>query len=125
MSAQPHYKPCRSPGAKPCPRWSERSPYSVRRGSHMKWRLLGRIVAGALGLAVVLSLVLGFWFWRVLAGSVAQLEGEVTLPGLQAPVEIKRDSAGVPTVTAASRQDLARALGFLHGQERYFQMDTV
>ncbi|HLY54307.1 MAG TPA: penicillin acylase family protein [Stellaceae bacterium] len=75
----------------------------------------------------VLAAVIGgcVWIWWVFAGAAPRLEGNVALGGLQAPVEIRRDAAGVPTVTAASRIDLARALGFLHGQERFFQMDLL
>jgi penicillin amidase len=42
---------------------------------------------------------------------------------LTAPVEVSRDSLGIPTVTGANRADVARATGFLHAQDRYFQMD--
>src|SRR5204863_776587 len=34
-----------------------------------------------------------------------------------------RDALGVPTITGATREDVARALGFLHAQDRFFQMD--
>lgn len=61
---------------------------------------------------------------RVMVGrSLAVLEGSLVLGGLSAPVTVTRDALGIPTVTAASRVDLARAVGFLHGQERFFQMD--
>ena len=36
---------------------------------------------------------------------------------------VTRDALGVPTITAQSRVDLARAIGFVHAQERFFQMD--
>jgi penicillin amidase len=42
---------------------------------------------------------------------------------LGAPVEVARDALGVPTIKASSRADAARALGFLHAQDRFFQMD--
>jgi penicillin amidase len=38
---------------------------------------------------------------------------------------VARDAQGVPVITAANRADLARALGFLHGQERFFEMDLL
>ena len=47
------------------------------------------------------------------------------MEGLEHPVTVARDSRGVPTITARSRADLARALGFLHAQERFFQMDLL
>jgi penicillin amidase len=40
-------------------------------------------------------------------------------------VTIERDRQGVPTIHADTRQDMAFALGFLHSQERYFQMDLL
>jgi hypothetical protein len=45
--------------------------------------------------------------------------------GLSAPVTVARDALGVATVEAANEADAARALGFLHGQERYFEMDLL
>jgi hypothetical protein len=51
----------------------------------MYWRLLRRIIAGTIGIVGVLSVLLGVWFWRVLAGSVADLEGGITQSALQAP----------------------------------------
>ncbi len=61
---------------------------------------------------------------RVMVGrSLPVLDGSLALGGLSAPVTVTRDALGIPTITAASRVDLARAMGFLHGQERFFQMD--
>ncbi len=61
---------------------------------------------------------------RVMVGrSLPVLDGSLALGGLAAPVTVTRDALGIPTITAASRVDLARAVGFLHGQERFFQMD--
>ena len=56
---------------------------------------------------------------------LARLDGEVRLSGLSAPVAIERDALGVPTIRAANRVDVARATGFLHAQERFFQMDLL
>ncbi len=67
----------------------------------------------------------GLWVHGRLRASLPQLEGERTLPGLSAPVRVERDAQGVPRITGKSRLDLSRALGFVHGQERYFQMDLL
>ena len=56
-------------------------------------------------------------------GSLAQLDGERMVAGATAPIVIERDDMGIPTIRASSRSDVARGLGFLHGQERFFQMD--
>jgi penicillin amidase len=60
---------------------------------------------------------------QVLRASLPQLDGTIALAGLAAPVQIERDAWGIPSVSAARPIDAARALGFLHGQERFFQMD--
>ncbi|MDX1604754.1 MAG: penicillin acylase family protein [Candidatus Competibacterales bacterium] len=63
--------------------------------------------------------------YGVLRASLPRLDGQWSLPGLDAPVAIVRDAAGVPTIRAGHREDATRALGFLHAQERYFQMDLL
>ncbi|RPH54435.1 penicillin acylase family protein, partial [bacterium] len=100
------------------------APVPVRRPR----RLLRRV---GLGLAVLLGLLLfavlagGLWFRSRMEASLPQLAGEAALPGLAAAVEVERDALGVPTIRAASREDAARALGFLHAQDRFFQMDLL
>ncbi len=85
----------------------------------------GRVWRSALiGLLAVLVLLFAYVAW-VFEGSLPTLDGQVPIAGLKAPVEILRDAAGVPTLAAANRLDLARGLGFLHGQERFFQMDLL
>jgi penicillin amidase len=85
-------------------------------------RRIDLIVAGVV---LVLFVTFSGWAWWVFAGALPMLDGEFAMAGLDAPVEVQRDAAGIPTVTAADRADLARALGFLHGQERFFQMDLL
>ena len=58
-----------------------------------------------------------------LRASLAQTDGTAAISGLDANVRVDRDAIGVPTINAESREDVARALGFLHAQERFFQMD--
>src|SRR5438477_1273795 len=61
--------------------------------------------------------------YGVLRGSLARLDGKLRVAGLAAAVRIERDSRGVPTIEAANRLDLAFATGFVHAQDRFFQMD--
>ena len=63
--------------------------------------------------------------WWLLRGSLPRLEGELALPGLSAPVTVQRDALGVVTIDAANETDMARALGYVHAQERYFEMDLM
>ena len=77
-------------------------------------------------IALVLLVVLGaVGVWGTLRASLPDLDGEAEVAGLAAPVTVERNEAGVPTITAASRADAARALGFVHAQERWFQMDLL
>ena len=82
-------------------------------------RIFLRIVAAL----VLVTLLLGAWFTWQLQRSLPLLDGETALAGLTQPVAVERDALGVPTIRAATRDDAARALGFLHAQERFFQMD--
>jgi penicillin amidase len=92
-------------------------------------RRWGRRIARWLLLLVgVLLLVLlggGLWLRQRVAASLPRLRGELAIPGLQAPVAVERDALGVPTLRAANRLDAARALGFVHAQDRFFQMDLL
>jgi penicillin amidase len=55
--------------------------------------------------------------------SFPQTDGSLTLPGLQGPVEVFRDSMGVPHIYASTEHDLFMAQGFVHAQDRFWQMD--
>lgn len=83
------------------------------------WTLRG---LGGLLLLVLLALLCA---WLYLRASLARLDGEVRVPGLGAAVTVERDAAGVPLISGASRVDVAYATGFVHAQERFFQMDLL
>jgi penicillin G amidase len=51
------------------------------------------------------------------------LDGTLQLPGLQAPVEVLRDRWGVPHLYAQTPADLFMAQGFVHAQDRLWQME--
>ncbi|WP_421718379.1 penicillin acylase family protein [Algiphilus sp.] len=84
-----------------------------------RWLLRGLVVAMGLAVALCAAAAIVLWASRPLQ------EGTLPLRGLRAAVTIERDAQGVPTVYARSRVDLARATGFLHAQERFFQMDLA
>ena len=87
--------------------------------TYLRW--LGRIFVTLLLLIAIAALVA----WLLLAGSRPQLDGTVALRGLSEPVTITRDARGTPTIEAHSDTDAAYALGFVHAQERFFQMDLL
>jgi penicillin amidase len=79
-----------------------------------------------IGAGVLLLLLLGVAAaWLAMRASLPQLEGTHVLPGVSAPVNIERDSLGVVTIEAANEADAMRALGFVHAQERFFEMDLM
>jgi penicillin amidase len=91
---------------------------------------MGRRALRALLVAVPLlgasAAVGGLWWARAqMRASLPQVDGTRPLPGLSGPVTVTRDARGVPTVTGRTREDVARATGFLHAQDRFFQMDLA
>ncbi len=82
---------------------------------------LKRLVLGLL--ALLLVAVLGLWFF--LRGSLAQLDGRRSATGLTASVTVTRDDQGVPSIAGSDRNDVAYATGFVHAQDRFFQMDLL
>ncbi len=61
------------------------------------------------------------WWWA--RGSLPPLDGELRLPGLQAPVEVLLDGHGVPHVYASGPEDAWFAAGVLHARDRLWQME--
>ena len=61
----------------------------------------------------------------VAAASLLPADGELSAPGLAAPVEVLRDRWGVPYLSAASLHDLWFAQGFVTAGERLFQLDLL
>lgn len=93
------------------------------RGKHHPFRILSLLLllAGSSGCAV----------GHLLAHGIRSAEpgwprgGELALPGLEAPVEVRRSSDGFWRVQAASETDGARALGYLQARDRAFQLDLL
>jgi len=88
--------------------------------------MVRRILRAALIFLVVVAVLIvggGLYARSRVRASLAQIDGTATIPGLSSNVRVERDALGVPTINAESREDVARALGFLHAQERFFQMD--
>src|SRR5688572_13267186 len=88
-------------------------------------RRLFRVLLVTFVLLLVAAGIGVLWARGQLRGSLAQLEGTRRLPGLSAQVQVTRDALGIPTIRGATRVDVARATGFLHAQDRYFQMDLA
>jgi penicillin amidase len=86
-------------------------------------RCIGRglVIVGIL--LVVLAIVLagtGIWFVR---RPWPQVRGTVQVSGLSAPAEVIRDEWGVPHIYAENEHDLFFAQGYVHAQDRLWQME--
>ena len=80
----------------------------------------------ALPLALpVLTLLLTSGIWLALRGSLPEYKGSVDTAGLAAPVTVERDILGSVTIRAQDYHDMVRVLGYIHAQERFFEMDLM
>ncbi|MGP4113391.1 penicillin acylase family protein [Streptomyces sp. 4N509B] len=80
-------------------------------------------------IVVVMLLLAGlgygaYWSVSTVRASFPQVSGELTLDGLTAPVTVKRDANGIPQLYADSAEDLFRAQGYVHAQDRFWEMDV-
>ncbi len=72
--------------------------------------------------SVVLVAAVGLWQWYRQA-SLPEHEGTLIVRSLSSPVQIVRDDAGVPTITAKTEADALFALGYVHAQDRLWQIE--
>ncbi len=84
-----------------------------------------RLLASVLSVLLPGLLLVAGGCWWLTRRSLPQVDGTAALPGLSAPANVDRDDAGVPTIRGATRVDAARALGYVHAQDRFFQMDLL
>jgi penicillin G amidase len=87
----------------------------------MMWPWVNRAASLILALVVLATLGGGYLFYRAMPA----YSGAEKLPSLTADVRVWRDHFGVPHIFAASTDDAARALGYLHASERMFQMEIL
>lgn len=88
----------------------------------MKLVQMRKLLWGAAALVITIAFVLGAAI-GYLRTALPDYEGEREVAGLGDRVEIWRDSAGVPHIWAASAEDLFFAQGYVHAQDRLWQME--
>ncbi len=81
-----------------------------------------KALAAALGMAILGAAAAGGWYIRA---HLPQRNGMADVQGLEAPVSVRYDERGVPHIRAEHEADLYRALGYVHAQDRLFQMEMV
>ena len=87
-----------------------------------KWK---KILIGVSATLLVLIIVFSIIAYLMLRKSLPQYNGEINIIGLNNQVEVFRDNFAIPLIKAESDEDAAFALGFVHAQERLFQMDVA
>ena len=92
-------------------------------------KFIGRIFIGIVILALIAGAGGAFYFKSYLPNTVApksfpQIDGEITVSGLDGQVDIYRDQMGIPHVYASTPHDLFFAQGYVHAQDRFWQMDS-
>ena len=73
----------------------------------------------------VLVLVLGAGAYFYLQSLKPDYNAELKLPDLKAPVEVTFDTYGIPHIYAQNEEDLFYAFGYIHAQDRLFQMEVL
>lgn len=85
-----------------------------------------RRVLLALSLCACAGCSAASYLWYRVAPDYPQQDSDtLSLPGLAAPVQVSFDEGGAPHLEAQSEHDLVRAVGYVHGRERFFQMDIL
>src|SRR5687768_16421750 len=107
---------------------SRQTPPSARSGRDLNLRLLIRFSAGlakfvaGTALAILVSLTGAFFQVR---GALPPYSSHIEAAGLKAPVEILLDKNAVPHIIAGSIEDAAFGLGYVHAQDRFWQMEFL
>jgi penicillin G amidase len=85
-------------------------------------RTIGRILIWTLTLVLVIAAAVA---WRLVYRPLPQLDGSISLPGLQKEVTVERDNWGVSHIRAASLADAVEAQGYVMAQDRLWQLDLM
>ena len=78
-----------------------------------------KIITGIFVFIFLLAIALYFY----VKGTAPDYDGKLDLEGLKSEVIIKRNKWGIPLIEAGNTEDLLFAMGFVHAQDRLFQMD--
>jgi acyl-homoserine lactone acylase PvdQ len=82
-------------------------------------RFLLKTLAALVVLAAMVLVAIGVYLRR----SLPQVDGTSTVAGLSGPIDIVRDADAIPHVYAANKHDALFGLGYVHAQDRLWQME--
>lgn len=84
-----------------------------------------KITLGVTASIIILIIAGGYIFYNMLRSSLPEYDGRITSSSIKNNIEVYRDSLAIPYIIAESDEDAAFALGYVHAQERLFQMDLA
>ncbi len=92
-------------------------------------RVLSRLLIGILVIILLIGAGGAYYFQSYLPNTVApqsfpQIDGQIKVPGLDGTVDVYRDHMGIPHIYASTQHDLFFAQGYVHAQDRFWQMDS-
>ncbi len=85
--------------------------------------IIGRVAFGVIAGILVIAVAAAFFVVWTIQRSFPQTSGALEVDGIEDSVTVQRDASGIPTITAESSHDLFFAEGFVHAQDRFFEMD--
>jgi penicillin amidase len=85
-------------------------------------RTIVRILIWTLAIVLIIAAAVA---WRFVYRPLPQLDGSISLPGLQKEVTVERDNWGIPHIRAASLTDAVEAQGYVMAQDRLWQLDLM
>jgi penicillin G amidase len=84
-----------------------------------------KVIIGLLAVGIVIGVATILFLRYQIRRSFPATDGSITLSGIQDPTHIYRDANGVPRIAALNEHDLMFAMGFVHAQDRLWQMDLI
>jgi penicillin amidase len=84
-----------------------------------------RIAVGVFWVVALLIVLATIGGWLALRGSLPRYDGRIESASLSAAVDVERDALGTVTIRAQNRHDVSFAIGYVHAQERFFEMDLL
>jgi penicillin G amidase len=84
-----------------------------------------RILYYAAGVLLIALIAAVCWLYSIARSPLPQLDGSIAVPGISSKVRVVRDERGVPTIEAATLEDLFFAQGYVTAQDRLWQMDIM
>jgi penicillin G amidase len=97
----------------------------VRPGSVVRRFGLRRLFLWLVAVLLIICLLVADRLYTIARSALPELDGTISVHGISGPVSVIRDSHGVPTIEAATLDNLFFAQGYVTAEDRLFQMDLM